>query len=322
MEKYVERCIRSILNQSFSYFELLIIDDGSKDRSYEVIKSLSKTDRRIKLFKYPNGGVSAARNRGLDYVKGKYVMFIDADDYISDNYLQHIMSQVEQHKADIYIWGITKDQLNRNEKIITPNLSGSYSKSQFLSAFIIEQYKTHKGLYGYISNKLLKSDILSLQGIRFNETMKLMEDYDFFLRYYACCQSFNCFNEVGYHYVAYPSTPKIKKRTVNYTQLIDTHIRCRNLLIDNNALSELNEGLLKEAVGNLSLSAFLEIKNVSIKDIKILNQYIHERDFAIEALGSVNTQKKKLKNWILRNDTYPIFFYLIIWKLYLKFKTK
>lgn len=322
MEKYVERCIRSILSQSFSDYELLIIDDGSEDKSCEVIKTLVKDDPRVHLFEYPNGGVSVARNRGLDHVKGKYVVFIDADDYISDNYLLHIMSQVNNHEADIYIWGITKNRLNGKEITIVPSLSGSYSKFEFLKEFVLEQYKTHKGLYGYISNKLLKSDIISSTGIRFNDSMKLMEDYDFFLRYYKYCRYFYCFDETGYHYVAYSSNTGKNKRNVNYVQLIDTHIKCRLLLKENDALTDGNDVYLKKAIGDLSISAFLEMEKVTLSDIKQLSDQIHQRDISLQSLSSLNTRKRKLKKWILNKDINLIFVYLLIWKTYLKFQAK
>ncbi len=322
MEKYVERCIQSVLSQSYTDYELIVIDDGSKDKSCEVIKSMTKEDPRVSLFEFPNGGVSVARNRGLDIVKGKYVMFIDADDYISDNYLSNIMSQVNNHEADIYIWGITKDQLNKKEKAITPTLSGLYSKKTFLTEFIPEQYKTHKGLYGYISNKLMISDIISSSGIRFNETMKLMEDYEFFLRYYEYCDKFYCFDETGYHYVAYFSNTEKNKRNVNYIQLIDTHIRCKLLLQDNDALTESNDTFLKKAIGGLSLSAFLEMKDISLSNIKQTIDQIHQREFTLLSINSLKTKRGKLKKWILNKNIYHILIYLWSWNLYLKLKSK
>lgn len=322
MEKYVERCIHSILTQSFTDFELIVIDDGSKDKSCEIISEIAKEDRRIKLHAYPNGGVSVARNRGMELAKGVYLMFIDADDYISDQYLEHIMSKVNEYKADIYIWGITKDLLNGLGKPIAPSLSGLYTKKNFLTEFVKDQYSTRKGLFGYISNKLLKTELLFSGNIRFDESMKLMEDYDFFLRYYEHCQSFYCFNEIGYHYVAYSSNSGKTKRSVNYLQLIDTHEKCINLLKENQAYTEQNETLLRKAIGDLSLSAFLESRNVTLTAIRELLFKLHQREYTISSLQSLKTNKKKLKHWIIKQKVYLIYFYLLIWNSYIKIKTK
>lgn len=322
MEKYVEKCIRSVLSQSFADFELIVIDDGSKDNSCKVIEKLAEEDTRIKLHVYPNGGVSVARNKGIELAQGTYLMFIDADDYISDKYLENIISQVNKYKADIYIWGITKNLLSGKEKQIAPSLSGLYTQKDFLTEFIEEQYSTHKGLYGYISNKLLRTEILFSNNIRFDESMKLMEDYVFFLRYYSHCQSFFCFDEIGYHYMAYPSIPGKPKRSVDYLQLIDTHEKCINLLNDNHAYTEKNETLLKEAIGGLSLSAFLELKNISLTAIKDLLSRLHQRSYAISSLQSLKTDKNKLKHWILDQKASLIYLYLLIWNSYLKIRTK
>ena len=85
-EKYLNRCIDSILAQTFIDWELLLIDDGSPDKSGEICDEYSKKDQRIKVFHKSNGGVSSARNLGLDHVKGQWITFIDADDYIDSSF--------------------------------------------------------------------------------------------------------------------------------------------------------------------------------------------------------------------------------------------
>lgn len=87
-EKYLHRCIESVLNQSYKNFELLLINDGSKDRSGDICDEYAKKDNRIKVFHKINGRVSSARNLGLDNAKGDYICFIDADDYVGERYLE------------------------------------------------------------------------------------------------------------------------------------------------------------------------------------------------------------------------------------------
>ena len=106
--KYIAKCLSSIIRQSYGCFEIIIINDGSTDDSEDVIQKFQIMDERIKLYSYSNGGVSVARNRGISMAQGKYIMFIDADDWIESGYLQRIMVYVERSDADIYIWGITK----------------------------------------------------------------------------------------------------------------------------------------------------------------------------------------------------------------------
>lgn len=82
VEKLLERCLNSVLNQSFQDFELLLIDDGSKDSSGQICDNYAKKDQRVRVWHIPNGGQSAARNLGIDNVYGTYIAFIDSDDFV------------------------------------------------------------------------------------------------------------------------------------------------------------------------------------------------------------------------------------------------
>lgn len=95
-EKYLHKCIDSILAQTYSNFELLLIDDGSKDHSHEICVDFSKKDERIKVLNKRNGGVSTARNLGLDTAAGDWVTFVDADDTLSRDFLAHLVTGIDE----------------------------------------------------------------------------------------------------------------------------------------------------------------------------------------------------------------------------------
>ncbi len=92
VEKYIDRCINSILHQTFSDFELILIDDGTPDSSGEICENYAKTDNRIRVFHKQNGGLSDARNYGIDKAEGEYLTFIDSDDYVDKSYLEYLIS--------------------------------------------------------------------------------------------------------------------------------------------------------------------------------------------------------------------------------------
>lgn len=92
VEKYLRRCIDSILAQTFTDFELLLIDDGSKDNSRDLCDGYAMKDERVRVFHKKNGGVSSARNLGLDNAKGEWVSFVDADDYLDNCYYSNFLS--------------------------------------------------------------------------------------------------------------------------------------------------------------------------------------------------------------------------------------
>lgn len=101
VEKYLEKCLRSVVNQTYKNLEIILVDDGSPDKCGEICDFYSKIDKRIKVIHKKNGGLSEARNYGLDIMQGKYVMFIDSDDYIALNTCALVIETAEHKNADI-----------------------------------------------------------------------------------------------------------------------------------------------------------------------------------------------------------------------------
>lgn len=101
VEKYLNRCVESILNQSYTDFELLLIDDGSPDGCPQICDEYARQDTRVRVFHKPNGGLSDARNYGLDRMQGEYVTFVDSDDYVGPDYLRILMELAESHSVPV-----------------------------------------------------------------------------------------------------------------------------------------------------------------------------------------------------------------------------
>lgn len=108
VEKYLSRCLDSIINQTFSDLEIICINDGSTDNSSRILDDYANKDKRIKVISKANGGLSDARNTGLKYVSGQYVSFIDSDDWIDVEYYEHLMYLLEYNNADIAVAGMRK----------------------------------------------------------------------------------------------------------------------------------------------------------------------------------------------------------------------
>ena len=102
VEKYLERCVESLLSQTFTDHEIILVDDGSKDNSGILCDDLKKRDDRIRVFHKENGGLSDARNYGVDNAKGEYIAFVDSDDYVSKDYLSLLVSGIENCGADVF----------------------------------------------------------------------------------------------------------------------------------------------------------------------------------------------------------------------------
>ena len=116
VEKYIHRCITSIINQSYSELEIILVDDGSSDSSGLICDEYALKDKRIKVIHKKNGGLGYARNSGLDCATGKYVTFIDGDDYIGLTHIEKMLTLITETNSDTCMAGHTKVYSNREEK--------------------------------------------------------------------------------------------------------------------------------------------------------------------------------------------------------------
>lgn len=174
-EKFLELCITSIINQSYNDIELILIDDGSTDNSGKICDEYALKDERITVFHCRNNGVSAARNIGLDNAKGKYIIFIDSDDYVEKNYIEELVKAIESDKNELAICGI-KEIENKKVKIRKKRakLTGNFYEDYFsLIDFLCVPFA-----------KIFLSEIIEKNKIRFNEKLSYAEDEIFNLTYY------------------------------------------------------------------------------------------------------------------------------------------
>ncbi len=122
VEHFLEHCINTILNQTYDNFEMILVDDGSTDSSGDICETWAKKDERISVIHQANGGLSAARNSGIDVSKGEYICFIDSDDFITPNYIKDFVNALESSNADFAICDIVSSKLASTEKIIDKNI--------------------------------------------------------------------------------------------------------------------------------------------------------------------------------------------------------
>lgn len=180
VEKYLARCIDSILNQSFTDFELLLIDDGSTDGSGSICDAYVEKDARIRVFHKENGGVSSARNVGLDNAIGKWICFGDSDDAFPSDALLTLMSEVDA-EVSMVMGGYEEIDGKGNVAYSIPDrvrlrLDASDSLRQMFSP---KYYKYQ----GYVWNKLFLRSIIMKYHLQFDERIKFNEDRLFTLQY-------------------------------------------------------------------------------------------------------------------------------------------
>lgn len=167
-EKYLAKCLDSILNQTFLDFEIVVVNDGSPDDSQKIIEHYALQDQRVKSFIKPNGGLSDARNFGLDQAKGEYIAFIDSDDYIDVNMLQTMCDLALKHQAEIVFCDLVKVNENGEEFRDLPQ------SPQLPEKIVLKDDLTIFGeMSCFACNKLFKKSLFDhhrfLKGIHFED---------------------------------------------------------------------------------------------------------------------------------------------------------
>lgn len=194
-EKYLSQCIESIINQTYKNLEIILVNDGSKDNSEFICKEYQKKDFRIKLISDINHGVSYARNQGLKDSVGEYVLFVDSDDNINENYVYSLMEKTLEDDYDIVISGYKefgKEVINvvlseEKEDLLTGTLRKDY---KFLEMFLITPWV-----------KLYKTSIIKKYNIKFPEDFRIGEDQVFNLLYLKYVKKYKFINKPLYNYI-------------------------------------------------------------------------------------------------------------------------
>lgn len=173
--EYLSQCIGSIISQSYSNFELLLINDGSTDDSKTICEGYAAIDNRIRVYHKENGGVSSARNKGLDEAKGEFVVFIDADDYVNTGYIEHLMNS----DSDLVITGVKR--FNAQNDSFAP-----LSTSSFTISDLPIHWNTIPDIsivYNFPVAKRFRTSIIRAHSIRFDEDLFFSEDMLFNMEY-------------------------------------------------------------------------------------------------------------------------------------------
>lgn len=201
--KWLSRCIESIVDQSYSNFELILVNDGSTDSSYDICLNYSRNDKRIILIDKENSGVSDTRNYGIKKANGDYLIFVDCDDYIDSDYIKNLIVLMDDN-VDLGITGWKKESeigVLCDKSIIFEECWDSETCLKMLLSF--------KGVQGYPISKIFRRSIISKYNILFDERISIFEDLLFCCTYakHCSCIKVNT-NYCDYHYVLYESSSR------------------------------------------------------------------------------------------------------------------
>lgn len=216
-EKYLDKCINSVQQQTISDWELVLIDDGSTDGSLDIIKKYSEKDERIRFFhKDKSEGAGPARNKGIEESRGEFIMFIDADDHMVPDMFEKLCLQIK-NGYDIVICGYqcyAEGIGNTDKFVLKPTvLKGNGEVRNFFARTFPD------GMAGYLWNKIYRRDLIVKNNISF-PAMKRLQDGVFNIRYFSAAESCCILDEALYFYRINPQTDMFKKCPPDYFDLI------------------------------------------------------------------------------------------------------
>ena len=201
-EAFILPCLQSVMNQTYRNLEALVIDDGSTDRGPEICREFGRRDSRIKLYSQKNGGVSSARNRGLELAQGEYIFFLDSDDAIHPLLLESSIGQMEEHHIQLTACGYARTE--RVDDILASPADGPPCWQRMEGAAGEAWFHTNNRIASAIGGKMIRRDLIG--DLRFDETLRHGEDTLFLYRLICQRPRISFTSSQWYYYRIHPGS--------------------------------------------------------------------------------------------------------------------
>ena len=203
VEKYLEKCISSLLNQTFSDFELILVNDGSPDNCGKICDSFKEKDSRIKVLHLENGGVCRARNKGMELATGDFYVFVDSDDWVEQNFLKYFANHIEDDDT-VIIQNAIRDKNDTSDSNFFRFEDESFILEEDLATMIT------KNIYylpqGFPWNKLYSRKIIEANNLKFDPAIKLGDDEKWNFEYFRHVKKAVFVARANYHYQYNPTS--------------------------------------------------------------------------------------------------------------------
>ncbi|MDT8849681.1 glycosyltransferase family A protein [Pantoea dispersa] len=303
----IRRTLQSVLNQTFSSYEIIVVNDGSRDNSARILQEFAHYPQ-VTVLNQINAGVSAARNSGLQQASGEYVLFLDADDWVDDNFLMSF-------KLNLNAWPAESVDLMVGN--LNDNRIGKVSQAGFFSQqdipYVLGELEMSDNI-GYLHNKCYRRQIIDDLHLRFMEGVSMSEDLLFNLKFFSCVSNFLITPGAAYHYEDVAGS--LSKRKVQYSEL---KVRKQSLIDLYDSIVE------KYASGNLDHFLKAISKRVLALDMQIVTAMYHASFSPADIAQEINQIKRgkyskgiftllnkneKLKYMIMNLNTLTAYYFL------------
>jgi len=327
-DKFLEDCIKSLINQSYSNIEIILINDGSTDNSLSICEKYKQIDSRIIVKSIENSGVSIARNIGLNMVTGDYVTFVDSDDWIEPHTIKLALNNISEEDAEIAIWSYFKNYEHKEVELsLVPGESRRFcndsDKEILYLKSIYAHYnrttKTEDVPVGTVMCKLYKVDFIRKNNLKFNPKLIRSEDVIFAINAFKLANKIIYFDESLYHYRINSNSMSFGFKYISDTEtpfnlLVDELNKFKILMNNNKLIQEVIYCRIIQIISwHFSYNYFnMENQNNIFKKRTEMKKLIKQENYA-SALSKVKlnnlTKQRRVMVWMLRRDMILSFYF-------------
>lgn len=286
-EKTIIKTLDSLEKQSFRDFEVIIVNDGSSDNSEKVINEYIKNKENFKQIYKKNSGVSETRNYGLEIATGRYITFIDSDDYIENDYFENFVNDCETN--DLIVYGYVQISQTKKEKIFLEKDCSLLNKKE------IYELLSQKNMFNIVWNKFFKKELI--KNIRFDSSFDIGEDMDFVIKFISQkkCKKIKVVNKCFYNYILSPNGLGFKVRSDTFLTKYKIYKNLIAFYEENNFSREYIDKILFKAY----LSGFVTLNKSKKLDKNSMIHYVDECNKLINFSSSSISNKYKVINCLI-----------------------
>lgn len=322
MGKKLVKCVETLMNQTYQNLEIILIDDGSKDNSFQICQDLARRDYRVKAFHQENQGAGPARNYGIEQASGKYVYFPDADDYLEQNAIELMLQNIVSTESDLIVFGYKKVNQNGQEcgvKQYEPVvLAGDGIRKDYANFITLE---AKMSIQGAPWNKLFSMEVINKYGIRY-PSLRRHQDEGFIGRYMTYAKRISFMSEVLYTYYVNDLKTEWDKYPVDYIEAVIGlyEERKKNILVWNSKDKKTHDIVYREYICNviktleLSFSPKHHFKNKSMRMQWMVNTIDKSQIEGVPVPTALGKYQNKILNLICKKK-YNELYYLLFLKV-------
>lgn len=251
VEEYIEKCIESLIQQTFSDIEIIVVNDGSTDNSGLICDDMANKDSRIKVIHKNNQGVSSARNVGIKNSKGKYIHFVDADDTVEKNIIEKLVNKMKEKNMDLALCGYRRLYIEHGCKMKTKEYDVKHFEGSIKDIGFLLEHLLKNGLIQGPCWKLFKKEIIEKYNIKFPEEYSFGEDTIFVYKYLLYCKEISIVPGCLYNYIDHQSnslSSQVGKDKMNTYLEIHQLLKANLLKHDICELKSVTDNLLCESI--------------------------------------------------------------------------